>query len=165
MSADVVEYGYFQKDDTNAKIKAVYLYNFTRYFEWPGSMREGNFVICTVGSSAGLTAELNKMAQQKMVGNQKIEIKSVASLSEAGKCNILYLIGDNSSVLKEAMGSYKGKGTLIITEKSGMAKAGAIINFIVHENKQAFELNTASAQKSGLKVSTNLKDLAKNVYD
>lgn len=165
MSADVVEYGYLQKDDTNARIKAVYLYNFTRYFEWPGSMREGNFVICTVGSNAGLASELNKVAQQKMVGTQKIEVKNVATINDAGRCNILYLLGDNSSALKEAMSTYKGKGTLIITEKSGMAKAGAIINFIVHENKQTFELNTATAQKNGLKVSANLKDLAKNVYD
>lgn len=165
MSADVIEYSFIQKDDTNARIKAVYLYNFTRYFEWPGNMREGNFVICTIGSNPGISNELNKMAQQKMVGNQKIELKSAGSLSDAGKCNILYLLGENSALVKEAMSQYKGKGTLVITEKTGMAKAGAVINFVVHDNKQTFELNTASAQKSGLKVSTNLKDLAQSVYD
>ncbi len=165
MSADVVEFTYLQKDDTNARIKAVYLYNFTRYFEWPANMREGNFVICVMGTNPGLSSELTKMAQQKMVGKQKIEIKNITSLSDAGKCNILYLLGDNSSQVKDAMSMFKGKGTLVVTDKNGMAKAGAVINFVVHENKQAFELNTASAQKSGLKVSTNLKDLAKNVYN
>jgi hypothetical protein len=165
MSFDVVEYSFLQKDDTNARIKAVYLYNFTRYFEWPSNMREGTFVICTIGSNSGLSAELNKMATQKMVGNQKIEIKTASSIGDAGKCNILYLMGDNSSQLKDAMAAYKGKGTLVVTEKTGMGKAGAVINFVVSENKQAFELNTASAQKTGLKVSTNLKDLAQSVYN
>lgn len=165
MSADVVELRFIQKDDTNARIKAVYLYNFTRYFEWPGNMQEGNFVICVVGSNAGLSVELNKLAAQKMVGNQKIEIKSVNSLSEIGKSNIVYLLAENSGLLKEAMNVTKGKGTLVITEKSGLAKAGSVINFIVQENKQKFELNTASAQRSGLKVSSNLKDLAAAVYE
>jgi Fe-S cluster assembly iron-binding protein IscA len=165
MSADIVDYAFIQKDDTNAKIKAVYLYNFTRYFEWPNAMQEGNFVICTVGSNSGLNTELNKLAGQKMVGNQKIEIKTVNSVAEAGKSNIVYLLGDNSSLLKDAMSVYKGKGTLVITEKSGMAKAGAVINFIIQENKQKFELNTSSATKTGLKVSSNLKDLAAVVYE
>ena len=165
MSADIVEYNFWQKDDTNAKIKAVYLYNFTRYFEWPANMREGNFVIAMVGANAGLKAELDKMAAQKQVANQKIEIKVVNTLAEAGKCNIVYLIGDNSSNLKDAMKQYSGKGTLVITEKTGMGKAGAVINFIVQENKQKFELNTTSAQKTGLKVSSNLKDLAISVFD
>ena len=100
-----------------------------------------------------------------MVGNQKIELKSAATLADAGKCNIVYLLGDNSSLLKDAVTKYKGKGTLVICEKSGMAKAGAVINFIIDENKQTFELNTTSATKVGLKVSGNLKDLAKSVFN
>ena len=67
--------------------------------------------------------------------------------------------------LKDAVTKYKGKGTLVICEKSGMAKAGAVINFIIDENKQTFELNTTSATKVGLKVSGNLKDLAKSVFN
>jgi hypothetical protein len=164
-SADVVEWSFLQKDDTNAKIKAVYIYNFTRYFEWPSDKREGNFIISTVGSNTGLTSELQKLAEKKMVGNQKIELKSATTLSDAGQCNIVYLIGDNSTLLKDAVTKYKGKGTLVICEKSGMAKAGAVINFIIDDNKQTFELNTASATKVGLKVSGNLKDLAKSVFN
>ena len=165
VSADVVEWSYFQKDDTNAKIKAVYIYNFTRYFEWPSNKLEGNFVISTVGSNTGLSAELQKLAEKKTVGSQKIELKNVSSLSDAGACNIIYLLGDNSSSLKDAVSKYKGKGTLVICDKAGMAKAGAVINFIIDDNKQTFELNTTSATKVGLKVSGNLKDLAKSVYN
>ena len=34
-----------QNFDPNAKVKAVFLYNFTRYFEWPEKMKSGNFII------------------------------------------------------------------------------------------------------------------------
>jgi hypothetical protein len=112
-----------------------------------------------------MQGELNKLAKSKMVNNQKIELKAVSSIAEAGKCNMLYLVGDNSSMLADAIKQYKGKGTLVICERNGMGKAGATINFITSENKQAFELNNSSIQKLNLKVSADLKQQAKNVYD
>jgi Fe-S cluster assembly iron-binding protein IscA len=160
----VVEYpALFQKDDTNAKIKAVFLYNFTRYFEWPA--KEGNFVITIIGDNPGLVAELNKMAASKMVGSQKIEVQNHQSINSAEKSNILFILPDKSSQLADAMAKYKGKGTLIITEKSGLAKVGATINFIVEENKQKFELNKTAAAKAGLKVGSTLEQLAASVIN
>ena len=32
-----------QKVDTNAKIKAVFIYNFTKYIEWPQEYKTGEF--------------------------------------------------------------------------------------------------------------------------
>ena len=46
--------------DTNAKIKAVYIYNFTKYIEWPKEYREQIFVIGVLGESA-LFDELKTM--------------------------------------------------------------------------------------------------------
>lgn len=161
MSADVVDYSYYQKDDTNAKIKAVFIYNFTRYFEWPS--KNGNFVIALCGDNANLVTELNKMASTKLVGDQKIEIKTVSTIKEAEKANILFLMPDKSGNLADALTKAKGKGTLVITEKNGLAKVGSTINFIIQENKQKFELNKASAAKAGLKVSSTLDQLAAEV--
>jgi len=164
ISSHCVELSFVDKEDTSAKIKSLLIYNFTRNFEWPTKMRQGNFVICTIGMTPGLKIELDKLAISKMVENQKIEIKSVEKISEAGKCNILYLNDENSDLLASALKSYKNKGTLLITEKAGLGKAGSLINFVVLDSKQKFELNINSVTKSGLKVSDKLKELAITVY-
>ena len=65
-------------EETNAKIKAIYIYNFTKYIEWPESYRQGNFVIGIVGNNSTLVNELKKMATVKTVGNQHLEIKNIA---------------------------------------------------------------------------------------
>jgi hypothetical protein len=65
-----------QSFDPNAKVKAVFIYNFTKYFEWPEKMKSGNFIIQVVGSNSSLNQELAKMASSKQVGNQKLEIKN-----------------------------------------------------------------------------------------
>lgn len=149
-----------QQDDTNAKIKAVFLYNFTKYIEWPPPYKEGNFVIGVFGTNSALLAELNRMASQKMAGAQKIEVRNLPSADGAAKCHIVYLQPDKGSELSDVMSKIKGKSTLIITEKPGLARQGAAINFVVQENKTKFELNKGNAEKYDLKVSSNLLSLA-----
>jgi hypothetical protein len=146
--------------DPNAKVKAVFLYNFTKYFEWPEKMKTGNFIIQVVGTNSSLSQELNKMASSKQVGNQKIEIKTSSNLDGAGQAHIIFLLSESSDLLKDVSSKYKGKGTLIVTEKIGMAKAGSAINFVVAENKQRFEYNENNAVKAGLKTGDGLNSLA-----
>ena len=149
-----------QNYDTNAKRKAVFLYNFTKLFDWPEKMKSGNFIIQIVGTNANLSQELNKMASSKQVGNQKLEIKNTTSLDPSIKPHIIYLLSESSDLLKDASAKYKGNGTLIVTEKAGLAKLGAAINFVVADNKQAFEYSQNNAKKGGLKTGDGLNGLA-----
>lgn len=61
--------------DTNAKLKAVFMYNFTKYIEWPKAYQTGYFVFGIVGDTP-LYDELTKMAQTKKIGNQPILVKN-----------------------------------------------------------------------------------------
>jgi len=147
------------KEDTNAKIKAVYLYNFSKYVEWPDDYKSGNFVVTVVGSNSSLLSELDKMAQKK-VGSQTISIKNISSCSALEKSNIVFVPFESSGQLIDVISKCKSQSTLIVTEKAGLAKQGSAINFIIKENKQLFELNKANAERYKLKVSSNLSALA-----
>ena len=165
LSADWVEYPLLiQKDDTQAKIKAIYIYGFTKYFEWTNN-KEGNFTITVLGENAGLINELNNTIKNKFVGSQKIELKNYQTINEVEKTSILYIAPDKSHLLAEALSKFKGKSILIITEKQGLAKVGATINFIIKENKQNFELNKTAASKALLNVGSGIEKLAANVIN
>jgi hypothetical protein len=164
LSFDLVEYSLYQKDDGPSKIKATHLYVFTKYFEWPGNTA-ATFNISILGDNPGLMSELTKLASTKTVGSKKIEIKNINTLSEANGPEILFILSDKSSVLAEAVSKFKGKGTLIVTEKQGLAKVGSAINFVIVENNIKFELNKTSAGKAGLKVSSKIEPLASKVLD
>ena len=149
-------------EETNAKIKAIYIYNFTKYIEWPESYKQGNFVIGIIGTNNELINELNKMATVKTVGNQHLEIKSISPNSDIG-CHIIYLLSDNSTQLGEVVEKNKNKSTLIITDKAGLAAKGAGINFVIQENKQKIELNKSNIERYKLKVASSLVELAMQV--
>lgn len=149
----------FSPPDTNAKFKAVYVYNFPKYFEWPSSYKEGTFIIGVLGSST-LTPELTTMATTKTIGTQKCEVKIFNTIEEVKKCHILFVPGENAIALNKVLTKMKGTSTLLITEKDGYAKQGSMINFVVQSNKIKFELNRNAAEKFDLKVSQALQPLA-----
>jgi hypothetical protein len=144
----------------NSKIKAVFLYNFTRYFEWPDSKKENNFIIYVVGKNENLITELKNLAKSKKVGNQDIEIKNSASFDPTVYSHIIYFTPDILKPVSDAASKNKNKGALVVAETPGACKSGASINFIYNENKLKFEYSKNTAVKAGLKTNDDFKALA-----
>ncbi len=153
-------YGQFDPKTTEAKIKVVYLYNFTKYIQWPSDYSSGDFIIGVLNGGPQLLSELNKMAAAKTAGSQKFLIKNFKSAAEITKCNMIYVPDNSNTLLGEVIKKVKGLSTLLVTESVGDAKKGAAINFVVKDNKQEFELNKANAEKCRLVVSSSLSALA-----
>lgn len=145
--------------DTNSKMKAIFIMNFTKLIEWPQNYRQGNFVVGVVGDSP-LYNELVKMSKTKKVANQSLQIKKFKTPSEIDKCHILYVSRDKSETISSVVKKVQSNSTLIVTEQQGLVDKGAGINFIVKNNRQKFELNKKNVEKYKLKVSSNLEALA-----
>ena len=148
--------------NTNAKIKAIFLYNFTQYIDWPAAYKKDDFKIAILGASV-MTPELQKLAKLKKVGSQRMVVKQYASLNELQKCHILYVPAKQSAQIDKAIQKVKGWSTLLITDHPASGKKSGI-NFIVEQNKQKFELNKTVLTKKKLVVSSSLLKLAKTVY-
>lgn len=145
--------------DTNSKMKAIFIMNFTKLIEWPLAYREGAFVVGVVGDSPIYT-ELIKMSKTKKVSNQSLQIKKFASINDVNKCHILYVSQNKCGDINSIVSKVSLHSTLIITEKQGLVDKGAGINFVVKDNRQKFELNKNNVEKYKLKVSSNLEALA-----
>jgi hypothetical protein len=81
-----------QLPDPVSKIKVMFLYNFTKYIEWPKEYKQGDFIIGILGGgSEALQKELEKLALTKKAGIQNIVIKKYNSLAEVDKCHMLFI--------------------------------------------------------------------------
>ena len=149
-----------QKTDTTAKIKAVFIYNFTKYIEWPKEYQSGEFTIGILGDYEALYEQLMKLSKQVKVSEQAFSIKNIENTESLNSPHILYIPDDSTDQLSEALAKLQGKSTLVITEKPGLAKKGAGINFVVQGNKQKFELNKSNIESRDLKVASVLEKLA-----
>jgi hypothetical protein len=143
------------------RLKAVFMYNFTRYIDWPSEKKEGDFKIAILGNSP-LTEELRTVASKKNVGAQKILIKNISSLTDED-FHIVFISAEKSAELGGVLNKYRDESTLVITDKKGLIQKGAGINFSIENGKLIFEINKGNIEKNGLKVSSQLLSLGKQV--
>ena len=103
-----------------------------------------------------MTVELKKLAERKKVNGRAIKIIEITSASEIRKCQVVYLAASNSQLLNEVSKKIKGIAVLLVTEKEGLAKKGAAINYVEKDGNSAFELNLEVTSEHKLKVFSEL---------
>jgi hypothetical protein len=147
--------GIFAQD---ARYQALFIYNFTRYIQWP-NVSSSEFTVGVLGRSQ-VFSELQKVMGDKKIGAHTVAIKQFSHSSEIGNCQILYVSSEVSAEVSQLVSMLQNKNTLIITERSGMVKKGAGICFAVEDGKQRFEISKANVERTGLQVNNQLLDMA-----
>ena len=142
-------------------VKAVYLYNFSRYVEWPSAQSSETFVIGIVGNNpfgSYLTALKEKKVRDKMVA-----VRHFTTVDDYVPCHVLFVADKDAAAIKllaTALDRTKGRPVLVVAEADGAADRGAAINFIIVDSKVRFEINRDAATSARLTISAKLLRLA-----
>ena len=158
LTAGIANGLYSQQDP---KIMATYIYNFTRFVEWPKDYKDGNFIIGVVGETP-VYSELVQLMAGKNINRNEIEIKQFSDNSDFSRCHILFVPSSKSENINYILKGLSGYRTLIVCEKSGMINKGSGISFIEENSKLKFEINKTNIIKKGLYVNSQLVLLAAN---
>ncbi|HYG38531.1 MAG TPA: YfiR family protein [Cytophagales bacterium] len=154
--AFLLSYQHSNAQITTYKGQALFIYNFTKHIKWPSPPIE--YTIGVYGNS-GLYNELNTSLKGKQINGSAFQIKSIASLSEASQCQIIYLPSSSSHNLKALISKVEKQGVLVITEND-LIEEGAGISFLLIDDKIRFKINQAVLSGQGLQVSSGLISLA-----
>lgn len=141
------------------EVYSMMVFNFTKYVQWPDHSGSGEFVIGVIGND-DVYGTLNDWYGGKPRGTKKYVIKKFNSASEVTDCHVLFIDRNKSGEFDAANNKVKGKGTLVITDKTGLGEKGSGINFKTVDNKLKFELNQKAIEASNLKVSGALSSMA-----
>jgi len=148
--------------ETNYKSYSLFVYNFTKYMEWPGD-RSGDFVISVLGDSK-IISELKNLASTKKVSGRPIIVKVVKDASELSDCHLLFISTAKSNQIKQVNEKFKGKPTLVVAERDGLTKKGAGVDFFMDEDESLkFGLNQKEVESHSIKVAGTLLKLAELV--
>ena len=146
------------------KYISLFIYNFTKHFDWPDAAKTGDFVIQVIGHKS-VFFELEEFTATKKVGNQNIAIRGISDISQIGKCHILFVGHWQSKFLPEITGKIGNYPTLVVTEKEGLLEQGSAINFIIMGGSIQFEFKKSNASKYGLKFDPQIVKMAVKVFD
>ncbi len=149
----------FSQDRPVHEVYSMMVFNFTKYVQWPDHATTGEFVIGVVGNS-DIYNTLNGWYGGKPRGSKTYIVKRFNSAAEVTDCHVIYIDKSKSAEFENVNTKLKGKGTLVITDKSGLGEKGSGINFKTVDNKLKFELNQKAIEASNLKVSGALSSMA-----
>jgi hypothetical protein len=139
-------------------VKAAYLTKFVPFIDWP----EGTFpdaatplTLCILGNDP-FGAAIDKAAAATG-GGHPITIKRVASADLLDGCQMVFA-GDPSI---SEISLLQDRPVVTVTD-SDMPVRG-LINFVTQNNHVRFDIDEAAAEKDGLRISSKLLGLARNV--
>lgn len=143
-------------------IKAAFLFNFTKFVEWPAVDRTRPFRICTVAEPAFGTA-VERAITGETAGGRPIERVTPPTPEAARACHILFVGRHESDRIERWMAAVRGAPMLVVGESRTAWDRGAHISFVVDENRVKFDVNPDAAGRVGLTVSSKLLRVARTV--
>jgi len=144
------------------QIKAVFLYNFAQFTEWPESAfpsEKSPIVIGIVGPSPFGSA-LEETVRGETVQGHPLAIEHYARAPDIKTCHILFVPQQEVRQTDEIVKSLKGKPVLTVADTDGAASAGAIVRFVVENNKVHFRINAEAARAANISLSSKLLRVA-----
>jgi hypothetical protein len=131
-------------------LKAKFLYAFINYVNWDSIAKNGEIKVAIIGESPITPSFIN------INKNKKIKIIEYQDLYEIKNCDIVFIPSDSPYRLNSILSKFSKKPVLVVTEKTGYAKSGAHINFVLIQDKLKFEINLKALKETNLKVSSVL---------
>ncbi|MBS1681157.1 MAG: YfiR family protein [Bacteroidetes bacterium] len=135
------------------------VFNFVKYVQWPTNDNSKEFIIGVVGNN-DIYNTLNTWYSGKAKGNKTYVIKNFKNASEVTDCQVVFIDRSKSGDFVAVNDKVKGKGTLVVTDRSDLGMKGSCINFKTVDDKLKFELNQHAIEASNLKVSSSLTSMA-----
>lgn len=154
-----VEEVQLDEKNTNAMMKASYVYNFAKLVSWPEKKAKGNFTIGVLGDP-DLYQQLIKKYSGKQIGNQAIEIIQLLGVAQMPDMHILFISRKLSEHTGTIVTRMEKENSMLITEYTSGLSEGATLNFVVVDNQLKFEINESNAAGHGLIIGSTLKSLA-----
>lgn len=149
---------------TEQDVKAAFLYNFTRFVEWPpGTPGSSNpFRLCVMADKA-MTAVIERTMKGESVGGRQATILVPASPAEASGCQILFVASAQFEHSRSILAAVRDLPVLTVSDARGFLAHGGVIEFLLENGRVRFDISTVAAKRAGLTISSRLLQVARLV--
>ena len=144
-------------------VKAAFLYNFTKFVEWPdAAFPDDSFRVCVLGEDP-FGKSLKALTGQEVAGRRLQVLSFRGGIARPEECHVLFISRSEQGRLAEILSGVRNFPVLTVADSRGFLEGGGIINFVLEGSKVRFEINQEAAERTGIKISSKLMSLAKRV--
>lgn len=154
-----------QPDDGEDAIKAAFLYNFTKFVDWPAGAFDtasGAFRVCVLADDA-FVRQLDATLRGETVRGRPIELASADAVGTGRRCHLVFFAGSRTEPSSRLLPSLRRTAVLTVGESPRFLEQGGAIAFIRENNRVRFDVNMLAIEEAGLSVSSKLLRVARHV--
>jgi hypothetical protein len=153
------------------RIKSAYLFNFTKFVDWPPvafAAADARFTIGVLTGDAGAPTGLAiaNALNGKLSGPRVIEVRLFEHASpDLQACHLVFVTRAARQELAAVRAALATRPILLVGESEGFAQHGGTINLAVTGDTVRCEINLRQAERTGLKLSGRLASVARLVRE
>jgi hypothetical protein len=149
---------------TEHDIKAVFLYKFTNFVEWPDSTWQGSepFRLCVLADGP-MTAAVERTMHGETINGRPSQTMAPATARDARRCHILFVGHTEMERGASMLAAIRDLPVLTVGEAEGFLSGGGAIEFVREGNRVRFDINVETARRAGLNISARLLQVARHV--
>lgn len=140
------------------QIKAVFLFNFAQFVEWPPQAfpdAQTPLVIGVLGRDP-FGAYLDETVRGETVNNRSLVVQRYGRVEDINTCHILFISRSEGDRLEQILARLRGRSILTVADAEGVAVPGVMIRLVTVENKIRLRINLEVAQAADLRISSKL---------
>ena len=165
-----------QPEAQEYELKAVYLYNFLQFLQWPGSRHPASsddvMVIGVVGESPFGAALDDLEKNVRKSGMKPVRFvyfgssrDGLPAKPEMAKCDLLFIASSEQHRFGSIIASLHDAPVLTVADSDDFLASGGMVNLVHTGGKIRWMINRAPVERSGLRLSAQLLTMAIKVYD
>ena len=140
------------------QIKAVFLYNFPQFVEWPAAAfpKDASPLVIGVLGDDPFGPYLDDIVRGEQVNDRRLTVQRYDTPKDISACQILFVSRSESRNLERTLATLKGTTVLTVSDADGFAERGGMIQLVTEKGKIHLKINVEAARASGLTISSKL---------
>lgn len=147
------------------EVKAAFLFNFTKFVEWPERFLgpvESPFAFCLFGETT-VAESLEEAVRGRHVRGRPAVVRRASDLADLGGCRILFVGRSEAGRVSEVVAALRDRPVLTVGDHAGFVGAGGMIELVLRQRRVRFRVDHSAASRAGLAISAKLLGLAERV--
>jgi hypothetical protein len=149
------------------QIKAVFVYNFSEFVEWPEQAfdsLDSPMVIGVLGHDP-FGPFLDQLTSGESRNGHALVVRRYQSPDQVKDCHILFISVDTKQKLKSALAAVETKPILTVSDMDGFTQEGGMIRFYNTDGRIRLQINATPVRQANLVISSKLLRLAEVIPD
>jgi hypothetical protein len=140
------------------QVKAVFLFNFAQFVEWPPTAFAGPsapMIIGVLGENP-FGSYLDETVRGERVSGRPVAVQYYRRVDEIRTCHVLFISRSEEGRLDQILNRLKDRSILVVSDVDDFSRRGGMIRLATVQNRIRLVINPDAARAANLTISSQL---------